>query len=503
LEHLTAAFGLVFDPYVLLVIALASVFGLFVGAIPGLTATMATALLIPATFYMDAVPAIGAVIACSAMAIFAGDIPAVLLRMPGTPSSAAYTDEAYAMTRVGKSDLALGIAVVGSAIGGLVGSLILAVSAPVLAEFALNFTSLEYFWLACLGLTCSALVTTGQPVKGVVSLLIGLLIATTGEDIMSGYPRFSFGNSELAAGIDLVPAMIGMFAVSELIRNASTIREYKKPSLGAVGPIFRNLAPVMWRYKFNMMRGWIVGVLIGALPGTGAGMASWVSMAISKKMSKEPEKFGTGHPEGMLESTSSNNAALGGAWVPALVFGIPGDAITAIVIGVLYMKGMSPGPTIFMNAADLLYALFLVFFIANIAMVGIGWAAIQAFRHVVAVPREMLLPVILLFCIIGAFAINTSLLGVTVMLILGLIAYLMEENGIPVAPAVLGIVLGRMVEENFLSSIAKGRGDPTVFFDRPISAVLGTVTLAVWILPPLFRLYRHFRSGGQLRHGQA
>lgn len=493
MDTFIVALGLVFDPYVLGVIFAAAVFGLFVGAIPGLTATMATALLIPLTFFMDPVPAIGAVISCSAMAIFAGDIPATLLRIPGTPSSAAYTDEAFAMARAGRPELALGIAVVCSALGGLAGSAALALSAPVLAEFALNFTSLEYFWLACMGLTCAALVTTGSPIKGVISLLIGLLIATTGEDVMTGTPRFAFGSTELAAGVDLIPAMIGMFAVSELIRNASTLKEYSRTELKQVGSIFRNLAPVLRRYKVNMMRGWVTGVLIGALPGAGAGMAAWVSMALAKRFSKEPEKFGTGHPEGMCEATSANNAGLGGAWVPALVFGIPGDPITAIIIGVLFMKGMSPGPMIFLNAADLLYALFIVFFLANIAMIGLGWAAIRASRQIVTLPREVLLPVILLFCIVGSFAINASLLGVTVMLVLGILGYFMEENGIPIAPAILGIVLGRMVEENFLNSMAKGRGDPLVFFDRPVAAVLGVVTLSIWLLPPLIRGVRSLR----------
>ena len=498
MENFVIALGLVFDPYVLLVVFGAAVFGLFVGAIPGLTATMATALLIPITFFMDAVPAIGAVISCSAMAIFAGDIPATLLRIPGTPSSAAYTDEAYAMTRAGKPERALGIAVICSALGGLVGSLVLAVSAPILAEFALNFTSLEYFWLACLGLSCAALVTTGSPVKGVISLLIGLLIATTGEDIMSGYPRFSFGNPELAAGIDLIPAMIGMFAVSELIRNASTMKVYKRTELSGLGSIFAGLMPILWRYKINLMRGWTTGVLVGALPGAGAGMAAWISMAFAKKFSKEPEKFGTGHPEGLCEATSSNNAGLGGAWVPALVFGIPGDAITAIVIGVLFMKGMTPGPTIFMHAGDLLYALFIIFFLANLLMVPMGWAAIRISRHIITLPREVLVPVILLFCIVGSFAINSSLLGVTVMLVLGVLGYFMEENGIPIAPAILGIVLGRMVEENFFNSLAKGRGDPMIFFDRPISATLGVLTIAIWVGPPLFRLFQNLR--GQTRN---
>lgn len=493
MENFLTSLGMVFDPYVLLVIFVAALFGLFVGAIPGLTATMATALLIPVTFFMEPVPAIGAVISCSAMAIFAGDIPATLLRIPGTPSSAAYTDEAFAMARSGRPEVALGIAVICSASGGIAGSVALALTAPMLAEFALNFTSLEYFWLACLGLTCAALITTGSPIKGVISLIIGLMIATTGEDVMSGTPRFAFGNPELAAGIDLIPAMIGMFAISELIRNASTIHQYTRTTLKPIGAIFANLGPILFKYKINIVRGWITGISIGALPGAGAGMAAWVSMAMAKKFSKEPEKFGSGHPEGLCEATSANNAGLGGAWIPALVFGIPGDAITAIIIGVLFMKGMTPGPTIFMHAGDLLYALFIVFFLANFAMVALGWGAIRIARHIVSVPREMLLPIILVFCIVGSFAINTSLLGVSVMLVLGLVAYFMEENDIPVAPAILGIVLGRMVEENFLNSMAKGRGDPMVFFERPISATLGVITLSIWLIPPLIRLVRWMR----------
>lgn len=493
MEVLSNAFSLVMAPEVLGVIVAAALFGLLVGAIPGLTATMATALLVPVTFFMEPVPAIGAIVTASAMAIFAGDIPATLLRIPGTPSSAAYTDEAYAMARSGRAELALGIALVCSALGGLFGTIVLVLVAPTLAEFALNFTSLEYFWLACLGLSCAALVTTGSPLRGVISLLVGLLLATVGEDIMSGYPRFAFGNSELAGGVGLIPAMIGMFAISELIRTAASIGYEEHGRIERIGGVFKGLGTVLKRYWRNMFRGWATGTLIGALPGAGAGMAAWVSMAFARKFSREPEKFGTGHAEGLVEATSANNAGLSGAWVPALVFGIPGDTITAIVIGVLYMKGMTPGPTIFLHAAELLYALFIIFFIANLAMLVLGWGAIRAARHIVEVPREMLSPVILLFCIVGAFAINASLMGVMVMLVLGLVAWLMEENDIPVAPAILGLVLGRMLEENFLVSMLKARGDLSGLFDRPLAALLGTLTLALWIMPLLVRGWRMYR----------
>lgn len=491
---LGSAFGLVFDPYVLLVIALAAMFGLVVGAMPGLTATMATALLIPLTFFMDPVPAIGAIIACSAMAIFAGDLPAILLRIPGTPSSAAYTEDGYAMTRAGRPELALGIALVCSALGGLFGSVMLVAVSPWLAEFALNFTSYEYFWLALLGLSCAAVISTASPLKGFISLVIGVFLATIGGDVMSGYPRFSFGNVEVAGGIGIVPALIGMFAIPELIRTTANLGITPAVAVKRFGSIFRTLGGVLSRYRINMARGWLLGTVVGALPGAGAGMAAWVSMAVSKKFSREPEKFGTGHPEGLIEATSANNSALSGAWVPALVFGIPGDTITAIVIGVLMMKGITPGPMVFIHSADLLYALFIIFFLANIAMLIFGWMAIRWFRYILQVPQEFLTPAILLMCIVGAFAINNSMFGVVSMLGLGIVAYLMEENDIPVAPAILGLVLGRMVEENFIVSAIKGGGDLMVLFSRPISATLGVAVLAIWLVPVAFRLYRWGRG---------
>jgi len=347
MEPLIQAFGLVFDPFVLAVIAVSAVFGMFVGAMPGLTATMATALLVPVTFFMPPVPALGAIVTATAMAIFAGDIPAAMLRMPGTPASAAYTDESYAMTQKGQLNLNMGVNLVFSVAGGLIGVAVLIAAAPVLAEFALNFSSFEYFWLACLGLTCAVFLTNADPVKGFLSLFIGLLLATIGIDPSAGFPRFTFGEVELMQGVNFIATMIGMFAVSELLRGVTSLREAGQVVVQQVGNMFRGLGDVARRYWFNFLRGSAIGTVIGALPGAGADIAAWISYAVSKRFSKEPEKFGTGHVEGIVDSTSANNSALGGAWIPALVFGIPGDSITAIVIGVLYMKGMNPGPTVF------------------------------------------------------------------------------------------------------------------------------------------------------------
>ncbi len=407
------ALALIFDPFVLMVIFLAAVFGLFVGAIPGLTATMATALLVPITFFMDPVPALAAIVTTVAMAIFAGDIPGALLRIPGTPASAAYANEAYAMTRKGLAEQALGTGLISAAAGGLFGTVILVTSAPALAEFALKFSSFEYFWLACLGLSCAVFISTDSPVKGLVSLLIGLFIATIGLDITAGYPRFTFGSVELMGGVSFIPAMIGMFAISEVLRYVASTAKPQPVPQQSIGNVFSGLGGILKRYRINLLRGSLIGTVIGILPGAGADIAAWVAFAVSKKFSKEPHKFGTGHVEGLVDSGAANNAGLSAAWIPAIVFGIPGDSITAIVIGVLYMKGMNPGPMVFLNQPELIYAVFIAFFIANLALIPLGFIAIRSARQLLRIPRAVLMPIILLFCIVGAFAINNTVFGVT------------------------------------------------------------------------------------------
>jgi TctA family transporter len=490
MDALAVAFGMVFNLQTVAVMLGASLFGLFVGAVPGLTATMATALLVPVTFFMPPIPAIAAIVTATAMAIFSGDIPGCLLRMPGTPASAAYTDEAYAMTNKGQAELALGAGLVFSAIGGLFGTAVLIVSAPTLAEFAMKFSSFEYFWLVLLGLSCAIVITAERTLKGVVSLLLGLLVASIGLGNPAGFPRFTFGNTELMGGIGFIPMMIGMFAVSEIIRYAVDM----EPPLKIVDQPIHNIFKGMWgltkKYPMQILRGSTLGTLVGALPGAGADIAAWMSYAISKKMSKEPEKFGTGHVEGIVESGAANNSALAGAWIPALVFGIPGDSITAIVIGVLYMKNMNPGPTLFINHPENIYAVYLLFIIANLIMIPLGFLCIKAAKQLLRVPRKVLMPVIYLFCIVGAFAINNTPFDIGVMLVAGVIAYLLEENGFPVAPAILGVVLGTMFEENFVTSMIKAEGDLLAFFGRPVAAVLGVLTLGAWFLPPVVRRLR-------------
>jgi TctA family transporter len=488
------AFAMVFEPGTLVAMLFASLFGLFVGAVPGLTATMATALLVPVTFFMPPITAVATIVTATAMAIFSGDVPGCLLRIPGTPASAAYTDEAYALTRKGQAEMALGAGLVFSAIGGLFGTLVLILAAPLLAAFALNFSSFEYFWLVLLGLTCAVFITSEQPLKGLVTLFLGLLVACVGLDNPAGYPRFTFGSTDMTGGIGMIAMMIGMFAISEVIRYVVDTSPPAEMVVEKVGNVLAGQWRLAKKYPLQVLRGSVLGTAVGALPGAGADIAAWMSYAMSKKFSKEPHKFGTGHIEGIVESGSANNSALAGAWIPALVFGIPGDSITAIVIGVLYMKNMNPGPTLFTTNPQNIYAVFLLFILANIIMVPLGLLCIKVARRILKVPRNILMPLILLFCIVGTFAINNSLFEVTVMLVAGIVAWVLEANDFPIAPAILGVVLGGMLEENFITSMIKSDGNLATFFERPIAAALAVLTLLVWFVPPVLRLVRGRRA---------
>jgi putative tricarboxylic transport membrane protein len=488
------AFSMVFDPYTLMVIVLASFYGLFVGAVPGLTATMATALLVPVTFFMAPVPAVAAIVTATAMAIFSGDIPGCLLRIPGTPASAAYTDEAFALTRKGQAEVALGAGLVFSAVGGLFGTVVLILAAPALADFAINFSSFEYFWLVLLGLTCAVFITSDRPFKGIIALFLGLMVACVGLNNPGGYPRFTFGNAEMMGGIGMISMMIGMFAISEIIRYVVDTSPPAELVVEQVGNVLKGQWKLAKKYPVQILRGSVLGTAVGALPGAGADIAAWMSYAMSKKFSKEPEKFGTGHVEGIVESGSANNSALAGAWIPALVFGIPGDSITAIVIGVLYMKNMNPGPTLFTTNPQNIYAIFLIFILANIIMIPLGILCIKAAKKILKVPRNILMPIILLFCIVGTFAINNSAFDITIMLVAGVIAYLLEENGFPISPAILGVVLGGMLEENFITSMIKSDGNVMAFVSRPIAASLAVITVLVWTMPLVLRQLRQRRQ---------
>lgn len=479
LDAYVTALGMVLDPYVLFVITASAIYGLVVGCIPGLSATMATALLVPLTFFMPPVPAIAAIVTTSTMAIFSGDIPGCLLRIPGTPASAAYVDDSYRMTLRGEPELALGIGLWFSVLGGLFGTVVMMVASPAIADFALGFGSVEFFWIVMLGLGGAVFIGSSTPLKACIALLIGLLLAMVGMNNPAGQPRFTFESTEMLGGVSLIPMMVGMFACSEVMRHMISDSSAPQVVVKKIGPIFANMWRLTKEYPWQLIRGSALGTIIGIQPGSGADMAAWMSYAMSKRLSKTPEKFGTGHPEGLIEAGASNNSSLAGAWIPALVFGIPGDSITAIAIGVLMMKNMAPGPTIFVNQPENVYALFLVFVIANLLMLPLGWAIIKVATRVLTVPRKMLMPIILLFAIVGSYAINNSLFDVGLMLGFGVLAFVLEENDFPVAPVILGVVLGPLLEEYFINSMIKSDGKLIGLVDRPIAAVLAAITIGI------------------------
>src|SRR5690606_3498107 len=262
----------------------------------------------------------------------------------------------------------------------------------------------------------------------------------------AGVPRLTFGSTEMLAGIDFIPVMIGLFAISEVLRTVLSGGKGEQQASKAVGNIFKDWGYMLKSYWKQALRGNVTGTSVGILPGAGSDVAAYVSYAISRRFSKTPQKYGTGHVEGVVEASSANNASLSSAWVPALVFGIPGDTITAIVIGVLYVKGMNPGPTLFMFNPQTIYAVFLIFILANLIMIPLGWGLIKLSKNILRISKSVLMPLILIFCIVGAFASNNAVYGVTIMLIFGVVGYLMEENDMPIAPCVLGIVIGPILE---------------------------------------------------------
>jgi TctA family transporter len=485
MERLALIGGVLLDPATLAIILGCTIYGMVVGAVPGLTATMAVVLLVPFTWFLDPVPAVAAIVATTATAIFAGDIPGALLRIPGTPASAAYVEDSHRIARAGRARYVLSVSLLTAAVGGVIGTLILIAAAPSLARFALNFSSFEYFWLGCLGLSCAVLASAsdapGAVPKGFASLFLGLFVATIGIDVAVGHPRFTFGSTDLLGGVSFIPAVIGIFALGEVLRAAA----HPTDPRAAIVPEperapLREAARTVWGQKGGVARSSVIGTVIGALPGAGADIAAWVCYAVSRRLSRTPERFGRGHVEGIVDGGSANNAAVSGAWTPAMVIGIPGDTVTAIAIGVLLLKGLTPGPRIFETDADLVAAIFGAFLIANLLMVPVGLLVIRFASLVLRADRRVLMPLILVFSLVGAYAVDATVTSVWVVLVIGLVAFALEERGVPVAPAILAIVLGPLIEQSFMTSMLKTQGDLTGFFERPVAAVLGGLTLLVW-----------------------
>lgn len=481
---LAAAQDVFLSPTIWLVIVASAAYGVFVGAVPGLTATMAAALLVPVTYWLDPLPALAAIVTMVACAIFAGDIPTTLLRIPGTPASAAYADIAHGYTLRGDPGRPLGYALVWSVAGGLFGAVVLMVLGQLLARVATVFSVAEYFWLYLLGLSCAAVVARGSLAKGLLATLIGLLLSTVGLSAVHTRARFTFGMPELYQGINFIPAMIGLFGLSVVLKNLASSLPLDTPTgpeTEGVAPRSSSLGEAILRLGQRpaaALRSGSIGAVIGMLPGAGADIAGWVSLAVSKRLRRG--RGGDDDLDALADATAANSSALAGAWIPALVFGVPGDSVTAIVIGVLLMKDVTPGPTIFEEQAELVAGLYLIFLLANLVLLPVGWLAIRLGQQVVRVPRNVLLPVVLLFCLLGSYAISGSIFDVGLMIAMGLLGFVLERFDVPLGPVVLGIILGGPLEERFLQTLTGAGGSPIGFVDRPAAAILATLWVALW-----------------------
>ncbi|MCD6239576.1 MAG: tripartite tricarboxylate transporter permease [Thermotogae bacterium] len=481
----------IFEPNILIPWLLAMGFGIFVGGIPGLTATMAVALIIPITYYMSPLAGLAMVLGVTFTAIFSGDIPATYLRIPGTPASGAAVLDGYEMTKKGKSSLALTLDLICSSIGGIIGVLLLIMVAPLLAKFALQFTNFEYFWLGLFGLSMSAVLSRGNIFGGLISATLGLLISTIGIDITTGYPRFAFGNVELMSGIGFIPAMIGLFGISEILKSVKSKEHMKTASISEKTRIsLFKILPIVWKRKWIVLKSSLIGTFVGALPGAGADIAAWVAYGIEKKTSKHPEKFGTGTVDGVVAPTSANNAALGGTWIPALVFGVPGDTVTAIVLGAMLMYGLKPGPLIFQQNRDIVQGIFMIAAISQIFLVPIGYLGIKSYGMILKLPRNIVLVAVIIFSIVGSYAIRNSFFDIYVMLVFGVIGYLLESLNTPLPPMILGIILGPMIEDNLRVGLIKTAGNFIPFLIRPISFVLMILIILTLFSGNIFKLAR-------------
>lgn len=497
IQNLSEGLSVALDPFTLLVVLLAGLFGLVMGALPGMTATLGAALLIPFTFFLDPVPAVAAIITMATMAIFAGDIPGALLRIPGTPASAAYTQDAYELTRQGKGAVALGVSLVSSVLGGLAGAMVLILVAPAVGRFAMRFTSYEYFWVAVLGLTAAVIISRGSQLKGGIALMIGLLLSTVGLDVTLGHPRFTFGEQELYRGIDFIPAMIGLFGLSEVLRMVTSkpSDSLMIPTVSFRGSVRETFSSVR-QYKGRVATSSGIGSAVGALPGAGADIAAWVAYAVTKNTSKNAKHFGRGHVEPIIGAGSANNASVGASFIPTLAFGIPGDTITAILIGVLLVKGITPGPDLFTVQTDTLYSIYIIFILANLLLLPLGFLLIRGATQVLRIPLPTLMAAIVGISIVGAFAINNGYLEIWIMLFMGILGFLLERAKVPLAPVVLGLVLGPLVEQHFMRSVIRTNWDLTQFFTRPISATLIVLVTLLLLYPLLSALVTKARARG-------
>lgn len=467
--------------------------GIIFGAVPGLTATMAMAIFLPVTFGMSEVNGILLLIGIYVGACFGGSISAILVNIPGTPSAIATGFDGYPMAQKGDAGRAIGFSTMSSALGGICGVLILIFAAPILANLALKFSAQEYTGVALLGISIVSYISLGSTIKGLIGGIIGLLLATVGQDVISGYPRFHFGLKNLEGGLEMIPVMVGFFGVTEVF-----IKLEKGERIHFIVEKITNIIP-KW---LEMVRMWkivlissAIGTFIGAIPAAGGAIASMAAYGVQKRFSKKSTHYGTGIPEGVVAAESANNAAVGGAFVPLLSLGIPGDPQTAVLLGALMIHGLAPGPTLFKMRPDFISIIYLGNIFSILFFTIMGLLGARFFSKLIKVPNHILLPPIFIFCIVGTFAIRNNIFDIYVLIACGTAGYLFQKIGIMPAPIILGFVLGPILEENFRRGLIMSGGDLTTFLTRPISLLLLISNLVILIGPSILSWIRKKKIG--------
>lgn len=481
---LIEALNLVLQPSVILYLLVGVAGGMCIGCLPGLTTTMGVALVLPLTFGMEAVPSILLLIGVYVGAVYGGSLAAILLNTPGTPASAATALDGYKMASRGEAGRALGISTISSFIGGLISCVFLILIAPVLADFALKFSAPEFFMLAVFGLCIISSISGKSLFLGLISGLVGMFIATIGLDDITSNMRFTFDNINLYSGINFIPVMIGLFAMSQAFIGVEEINAKSK----ATGKIKRILPQGSdWKLIIkNSVPFGSLGAFIGTIPGVGADIASFIAYGQAKSLSKNPEEFGKGSPEGVSAPEAANNGVTGGALIPMLCLGVPGDAVAAIMIGSLTVQGIQPGPLLFQNDASTVYAIFIGLLIANVFMLILGLSSVRIFTKVLSVPKAVLVPTIMLLCFVGSYALNNNMFDVAVMLFFGIVGYFFQKLEISASPVILGLILGPMAESNFRRALLMSRGDYSTFLSTGICWVF-FILIVVSLLFPVIK----------------
>ena len=471
--------------------------GVLIGAMPGLTATMGVAVVTPLTYGMSTISSFALLLGVYCGGVYGGSITAIVANIPGTPSAIMTTLDGYPMSRRGEAGKAIGIATVSSFIGGVISVVILSFFAPMVANMALKFSGQEFFAIGFFGLTVIAYISTGSMARGFLSGFLGLLIGTIGADLISGFERFTYGSFYLLSGIELLPVLIGVFGFTEILcvlERGFTSIEVTKKTFDRVIPgkdDMKKILPTIFRSA-------PIGTIIGAIPAAGGVIAAIVAYGVEKRFSRNPEKFGTGAIEGIAAPETANNACTGGAMIPMLTLGVPGDAATAILIGALMMNGLTPGPTLFSRNMDVVSAIFILMLLANCVFLFYGLFGARYIAKVISVPMKILAPVIATLCIVGTFSLRNALFDVWVMLFFGILGYWFRKVEIPTPPLALGLVLGNLVEVEFRRGLILSRGNVFSFFTRPISGTFLLLSVLMLILPTILSAITKRKGAGRI-----